>query len=183
MEHKRYKIGTGDQAIYQTIEHMKRLAIRDSKSEEIRNIANQIKSKCGNNQECLAETAFDWVYNNIKYEFDDILVEKYQDKYFTQKIENPKNEEFITAPKYILKLKVGDCDDMSTLLASIYIALGLPVNFKIIAHKSKAYSHVYTEVGVKIKGKSYWIPSDPVIKKFAFEKAPIIRVETFRVDK
>jgi hypothetical protein len=74
MEHKRFKIGTGDGAIYKTIEHMKRLAIRDSNSEEIKNIARQIKSKCGNNQECLAEEAFNWVYENIKYEYDDILV-------------------------------------------------------------------------------------------------------------
>lgn len=182
MEHKRYEIGSGDEAIYNTLEHMKRLAIRDSSNPIILEIASKIKKECGNNKECQAEKAFDWVYENIKYEYDDVLIGKFQNKYLTQKIENKEAEEFVTAPIYLVtKTKTGDCDDMSVLLASIYIALGLPVNFKVIAHRSQAYSHVYCEVGLKIKDKWYWIPSDPVIKKFAFEKAPIIRTKTLRV--
>jgi len=183
MEHKRFEIGSGDSAIYNTLEHMKRLAIRDSSNPIILDIAKSIKQKCGENKECWAEKTFDYVYENIKYEYDDVLIGKFQQKYLTEKIDKPDQEEFVTAPIYLVtKTKTGDCDDMSVLLASIYIALGMPVNFKVIAHKNNSFSHVYTEVGLNIKGKWYWIPSDPVIKKFAYEKAPIIRTKTLRVN-
>lgn len=171
----RKDIGSGDSAIFETLYNMKRLAVRDANSDVIQKIANKIKKKCGNDQICMAIAGFDYVYENVKYEYDKDLVVKYV------KTNNPDSIEFFSAPKFLLgELFEGDCDDMSTALASLYLALGLPVNFKIIAWKNNAFSHVYTEVG--IIDKKVWIPSDPVIKEFGKEKAPVIRAYVLNVN-
>ncbi len=178
MQVKKINIGSGDSAIYETLYNMKRLARRDASSDVIVNIAKQIKLQCANDDVCIAKKAFDFVYDNVKYEYDKNLVVKYI------KTKDPESVEFFAAPKFLLgELFEGDCDDMSTALASLYIALGLPVNFKIIAWKSNAFSHVYTEVGLQnIEQGAVWIPSDPVIKVFGIEKAPVIRAYVIRVD-
>jgi hypothetical protein len=53
--------------------------------------------------------------------------------------------------------------------------------FRIIAWRDNEFSHVYSEAGIHYNGKGYWIPSDPVIKKFGIEKAPEIRARSFEV--
>lgn len=174
---KEYKYN-GDEAIYFTLKEMKRLARRDANSAVVQRIAKSIKEKCkGKDDLCRAKAVFDYIYKNVKYKFDHELVVDYVET------DNPEMVEFVSAPKYLLsEIFEGDCDDMSTSLASIYIALGMPVNFKIIAWKNNSFTHVYTEVMVKMEDGYWWIPSDPVIKQFAFEKAPVKKAYVYRVD-
>ncbi len=184
MELKRENIGSGDSAVRKTVKaHMIRLARRDAGEEAIIELAIKFQKKADDDLH-KAKLALDWVIENIEYKFDKELVEKY----FPDE-KKPESVEFVTAPVHLLKTKEGDCDDMSVLLAAFYIAMDLPVNFKTIAwkeieprKKSKdAFSHVYTEVGLFIDDEPYWIPSDPVIKEFGKEKAPVNRAEIFRV--
>lgn len=171
-------IGTGDESIFATLYEMKRLALRDSTSDVIKKIAKEILSTCNDNEECSIISGFDEVFDKVKYQFDHDIVGKY-----VKILGNPEHYEFITAPKYLLsKTFEGDCDDMSTALASLYIALNLPVNFKIIAWKSHSFTHVYTEVAIYHNNQYWWIPSDPVIKQFGREKAPVRRAYVLRVD-
>jgi len=174
---KEYKYN-GDEAIYFTLKEMKRLARRDANSNVVQRIAKAIKDKCkGKDDLCRANAVYDYIFKNVSYKFDHELVVDYVDA------KNPEAVEFFSAPKYLLsEIFEGDCDDMSTALASLYIALGMPVNFKVIAWKSDSFTHVYTEVMVKMEDGYWWIPSDPVIKQFAFEKAPVKRAYVYRVD-
>ena len=189
MKDKIMQIGTGDEAIKKTLVEMKRLALRDSTSPEITKIARTIRARCKNESEpteCEMLAAFNWVVDNIKYEFDDILLNKMKSK-FDRSNQNliekgAKQIEFLTAPKYLVaKTRIGDCDDMACLYASICVALGIPVQFKVIAWRMNAYTHVYTEVGITKDGKGYWIPADPVLGTFGKEKEKLIRWEVFRV--
>lgn len=189
MEKKIYNIGEGDTAIKETLKIMKRLAVRDSKSPEIAKVAGEIFAKSKSKADIdIAKAAFDYVFKNIQYKYDhEIIFDHFKPSEFTAGSQNAEDIEFTTAPKYLIsETKEGDCDDMSTLLASLHIALGLSTNFKVIAWKNNdpdaEFTHVYTEVKVEDGKKAYWIPSDPVIQEFGKEKAPIRRVGYYRVD-
>jgi hypothetical protein len=179
LEVKTRDIGTGDDSIFATLHHMKRLAKRDANSEVVNNIAKKIKAKCKNNEECLAEETFNYVFNNITYKFDKDLVGDY-----IEVKGDIEHYEFFSAPKYLFgKVFEGDCDDMATGMASIYTNLKMPNLMVIIAWKNSSFSHVYNEVLITGKdGKQYWIPSDAVIKEFGKEKRPLLRKYVLRVD-
>jgi transglutaminase-like putative cysteine protease len=169
--------GTNPQQVHRTVDEMKRLALRDSTSKEIRKIADEIFAKCDNDEYCMAEAAYDYVEKKIKYQFDDLNAKNYLSG-------DTSDVEFVASPKCILQkenYQVGDCDDMATLLCSIYTALGMRSRMRIIAWKNSDFSHVYAEAGVHINGKGWWIPSDPVIHKFGMEKGDIINAESFEV--
>ena len=165
------------QQVRKTVKEMIRLAISSSTSKEIRKIADDIHIKCNGDELCMAEEAYNFVEKKIKYQFDDLNAKNYIDG-------DTKNVEFVASPRCILReenYQEGDCDDIATLLCSIYKALGMRSRMRIIAWKDNDFSHVYAEAGVHIGKKGWWIPSDPVIHKFGFEKAPIITAESYEV--
>lgn len=178
---RRFTNVSEDEAVFATLYHMKRLALRDASDPAIRSIAGVIAAGCGEDTLCKAEGGFNHIYRNVSYRFDRDLAVKYL------KAESNNDIEFISAPKYLLgNIFEGDCDDMSTSLASLYIAMGLPVNFKVIAWKKrdpkKLLTHVFTEVGIIYDNSFYWVPSDPVFKVFGQEKTPVTRAFIYRVD-
>jgi transglutaminase-like putative cysteine protease len=73
---------------------------------------------------------------------------------------DPINIELLQTPRQTLKDRVGDCDDKSTLLASMLTSIGHPaaLQYRVIGTKPGAgYSHVY--VVAKLNGKE--IAMDP----------------------
>jgi transglutaminase-like putative cysteine protease len=59
---------------------------------------------------------------------------------------DPLDTELLRTPRAILEMKVGDCDDKSTLLASLLRAVGRPSRFVAIAmNGSDLYSHVLVQ--------------------------------------
>lgn len=75
--------------------------------------------------------------------------------------------ETIKTPKHLieeLKTKgriVGDCDDLSMLLATFLKVIGYPVRFVITAvGNSLQYNHIYVEVNIDDK----WYPLDLTLK-------------------
>jgi hypothetical protein len=163
-----------------TIKKMIELARRDSKSPAIRKIASKIFTECNNNELCMAEAAYDYVYEKIGYQFDDKVAKNYLSG-------DTSNVEFVASPKYLADpnvkdvKKIGDCDDMATLLCSIYLALGMRTRLRVIAWKSDEFTHVYSEAGVYIDDEGWWVPSDPVIKQFGVEKAPVKNAKSYEV--
>jgi transglutaminase-like putative cysteine protease len=61
--------------------------------------------------------------------------------------------ETIQTPIQTLKIRQGDCDDKSTLVASLLGAIGHPVRFVAVGMEKDNYSHVFPQT--KIGGR--WI--------------------------
>lgn len=178
-------IGTGDTAIRATLEHMKRLARRDAKTPDIKVVVEKIRSEAEPFRDDpiryryeLARAAFRWVVDNIDYRYD----HEHINDHVT--VADPMNTEFVMAPKHLVTIGQGDCDDMSTILASLLGAMGFSVQFKVIAHKSRHYSHVYLEGLVpNADGQEVWMPMDPVLgyDGWGWEKPDIIRKDLLKV--
>lgn len=170
-------IGSGDAAIMKTLDHMIRLARRDARTPDVKTLAKKLSKGCNSGDAamrefCKVKNAFDWVVENITYKFDHQHVQEWVD------VDNPNTTEFLIAPKHQLGVLVGDCDDMSMMLAAILGAMGFSVKYKVIAWRGQEFTHVYVEVLMpNAEGEYRWIPMDPVAgaNGFAWEKSPVIR--------
>lgn len=70
--------------------------------------------------------------------------------------------ETIQTPPVTMELEAGDCDDKSTLLASLLESVGHPSRFVAVGYQeSGRYSHVYVETKIG----SAWVPLDPTAPK------------------
>lgn len=65
-----------------------------------------------------------------------------------------RDVETIQTPDVTLRLKSGDCDDKSTLLASLLESIGHPTRFIAIGFQPDQFEHVYVETRIGTK----WIP-------------------------
>lgn len=86
---------------------------------------------------------FNWVRDNIRYTRD------------------PYNLELFRTPRRAIDNRIGDCDDMSILLAALLRAVGYSVRFRIIGLTKGNYEHVYVVVGSPPETPVKWIPLDP----------------------
>jgi transglutaminase-like putative cysteine protease len=71
--------------------------------------------------------------------------------------------ETVQSPDVTLRLEHGDCDDKSTLLASLLEAIGHPSRFVAIGAMPGTYSHVFVETKIGDK----WIPLETTEDKRA----------------
>jgi transglutaminase-like putative cysteine protease len=72
---------------------------------------------------------------------------------------DPANTELLQTPKATLEMQTGDCDDKSTLLASLLQSIGMPARFVALGFTpQKAYSHVLVETR---NGKG-WMPLETI---------------------
>lgn len=74
---------------------------------------------------------------------------------------DPVGLELVQTPEATLTLGVGDCDDKSTLLASLLIATGHPCRFVAVGLNGNQFSHVLVEA----KAGDKWIPAETIIQK------------------
>ena len=90
-----------------------------------------------------------WVKNNIRYTKD------------------IRGVETIQTPEQTLRLRTGDCDDMSILVASLLETIGHPTRFKAIGFQPGSFNHVFPETKIAHKWVSVettepvglgWIP-------------------------
>lgn len=110
--------------------------------------------------------------NEIRNELiDNNLLESDKDKrihkiynYFVSKykyVPDPEGIELVRSPKWTIlnNERYGDCDDLSTALATYLLTAGIRVKFRVGAWK-KEYGNNFTHVWVLAKGTN-WIPLDP----------------------
>lgn len=72
---------------------------------------------------------------------------------------DPANTELLQTPKATLEMQTGDCDDKSTLLASLLQSIGMPARFVAVGFTpDKTYSHVLVETR---NGKG-WMPLETI---------------------
>ena len=91
-----------------------------------------------------AQAVYDWVKQNIRFTKDPISKEK------------------LYPPRELLKIRAGDCDDISMLIAALLFALGYPARLVTIAadpNQPEEFSHVYVEAEVP-PGSNVWIAVD-----------------------
>ena len=141
-------IGTGDEAIYNTIELMKELIKRGERDMVIRQLATQLVSGVPERDE-RGEVAT--IFNFLKSK--------------TRFTKDPAGFEFLQTPRHILEqLQQGikphlDCDDMTVLSLSLLKSIGFQVAIKVVSFSSsKKYGHVYGLVQIGYD----WIPFDCV---------------------
>jgi len=86
------------------------------------------------------EALFSFVRDNIRYT---------KDVY---------NIETLSTPLKVLQMRVGDCDDMTVLLASLLEAIGYPTRFVIEGYADfDTWQHVYLEACLQ----GTWVALDP----------------------
>lgn len=85
---------------------------------------------------------FHWVKQHIRY------------------VADPREVETISTPAATLKMRCGDCDDMSVLLAALLESIGHPTRFVAYGFDNGPYSHVVTETLI---GNNNWLSLDPTV--------------------
>ena len=146
-------IGTGDTAIYRTVDKMKSIIKESSRNPYVREWAKNIVSRVEvNNKKGEARAIFNFVRDFVRYTRD------------------PLGFEYIQTPPVLLEdvrlyqggkgdRPVGDCDDMTVLSLSLLKSIGFEVAIKVVAFSnSKKFSHVYGLVKI---GHD-WVPFDCV---------------------
>lgn len=86
--------------------------------------------------------------------------------------------ETIQTPPVTMELEAGDCDDKSTLLATMLQAIGHPARFVATGYREpNQYSHVYVETLLGDR----WVPLDASTSRpFGWEpRAPMARMTLF----
>lgn len=76
-------------------------------------------------------------------------------------VRDPVGVELVSTPARTLETRQGDCDDKSTLLASLLESIGHPARFKAVGLNGGPFSHVYVES--KIGGS--WVPLETIINR------------------
>ena len=87
---------------------------------------------------------YEYVRNNARYTHDPFEVELFQ------------------RPRRTLENKIGDCDDLTILLASLLQCVGYSVRVRVIGMKgSRVFQHIYLLVGLPPTNPAEWMPVDP----------------------
>lgn len=68
--------------------------------------------------------------------------------------------ETLQTPDKTLEFGQGDCDDKSTLLASLLLAIGHPVRFVAVGFKPRSFSHVLVETRIG----EQWLPLETTVQ-------------------
>lgn len=147
-------LGKGSIIAKNTLDLMAKIIRSSSFNWQIRKVVESIISNLPWKDERAELTAiYNWVQKHTRY------------------VKDPHTlETLITPPTVLAEIAKGgkpqlDCDDYSTLLASMYRSIGFPVSLRVSSyHQSKQFGHVY--ILVKIYGE--WVPVDGI----AYGKEP-----------
>jgi Transglutaminase-like superfamily len=138
--YSRAPLMSGDAGVEQTINQMRSLvddALRDPAI--IRMATDIVRSVPAFDDYAEANALYDWVRRNIRFTKD------------------PVNKEKLYPPAELLKIRAGDCDDISMLLGTLLMAVGYPARLMTVAANGDEFSHVYVEANLN----GQWIPLDP----------------------
>ncbi len=157
---------SGDEGVRLTVQLMSQYARRDASDAQIRKLARGFLKEKTDRSRLLA--AFNWIVSNVKYTSDG-------------------HDEYVRSPRHTITTDFeGDCDDLATLFASLALAMGCEVWFKVIAWRpenapANPFTHVYNLV--LIRDENLVVPVDAVMQSqgFANEKTPVLRSRIYAV--
>ncbi len=146
-----YTIPGGVAGVRATLAIMQRLARQGRKDPGVIALAEQVVKACpANDTKCEIGSLFYWVKSNIRYLRDVRDVEK------------------INTAERTLRVRTGDCDDMSVLLASLLEAVGNKTKFWVVGLQSGEYEHVF----VKVRLGTGWVSLDPTVEQATLGWSP-----------
>lgn len=103
------------------------------------------------NFDAIADAIYTWMKDNIVYKRD------------------PYRIEWLQTPDVTASKKSGDCDDMSTLAASLLGSLGIRTRFKTTGTAKNSFNHIYLEYQNQ---SGNWIPFDVTMATHAGDEIP-----------
>jgi hypothetical protein len=142
----RPKPSTDETDTAQTIEHMRRLAIEDSRSPIVRRaLMAALATRPSDDVAGDISAIHSWIHKRVRFVEDSVLAAGAGDP-------DPDQAEVLVRPVDLLTMPhpEGDCDDFSMLAASMMYARGIPfAGYKTIAGEpgDPNYSHVYGVAG------------------------------------
>lgn len=127
------------------------LALIEPQNPLIKQTSNKIVSLACPKLEkvCQAKALFYFVRDNIKY------------------VSDPESREYLASAEQTLFTKVGDCDDLSILLANLLQATGFEIRFVFVPN------HVFVQVKIpealkRYKHEQNWVDLDATCKDCSF---------------
>lgn len=176
----RYDIGSGDSAIYKTVDWMVKLVQKDANLPVVKSFAKQLTQGAGTDLEKI-NAVFEWVKNNVRYIKDGKLSQIVKEKsiwYTNQFFKNPEQTEVLSSPHVLIetylrgKTPQEDCDGMTMLTNALLKSIGIKTAMKIVStQKNLAYNHVY---GMAFdKQNSKWWAIDAIKPYFKLGQEPI----------
>jgi hypothetical protein len=140
-----YDIPFGFKGTARTIEEMRKVTIEAARNWRFINVATKIVAGApARDHTTMARKLLAFVKSYVRFVQDPVTG-------------GGGNLELIQAPFRTLERRAGDCDDLSTLLAALGMAIGIPAVFVTIRADPRAlqeFSHVYVayEIGGKLVG-------------------------------
>jgi len=126
-----HTIANGDRGTKQTLNIMSSIVKSYKRAPAVRELALKLTAGIPNHHySAEAAELHAWVQSNIRY------------------VKDVRGVETIQTPIQTLRLKAGDCDDMSTMLAALLESIGHPTRFVAVGFKSRGFSHVLTQTKV-----------------------------------
>lgn len=158
-------LADGDAGAAQTIADMRALVDRGLKSPQIYTLARQIVQSVPAYEEgAEVRAVYDWVLRNIRF------------------VKGVIGKQSLQTSEATLRLRAGQCTDLSILEAALLMTIGYPVRFVAVATDPAApdqFSHIYPEVSLD----GAWIPIDAARAQAQFGVAPrhVYRREEFPI--
>jgi hypothetical protein len=141
----RAPLSQGDAGVAQTVQVMRQLIDQDLANPDFVNFAKTLVANVPAHDEWAeVEAIYNWVHNNIRF------------------VKDPYTKETLYPPSELLKLKSGDCDDISMLLGALYLAVGYPARLATVSANAQSpgeFSHVFPEVEVPPDSNN-WVAAD-----------------------
>lgn len=139
--YRRFAIPNGVNGVRATLNLMVRLVHAGRKEPAVIALAEQITRTCPNSVKAQVTALFHWVKANVRY------------------VRDPRDVEKISTAERLLRVRVGDCDDMAVLLASLLESVGNRTRFVALGFDGGEYSHVVSEVRLG----NAWVMLDPTV--------------------
>jgi transglutaminase-like putative cysteine protease len=126
------------QGTERTVHHMRDLAVKAAKDWGFIRIATPFALGVPRDFAAQGQRIIDWVKKHIEYVPDPVTA--------ADKDGVPQGMELVQAPLRTIQRGAGDCDDHSTLIASMGMVLGIPAEFATVKadpRRPKEFSHIY----------------------------------------
>lgn len=141
MDYKLQNIPDGRAGTQATVREMANLVAQSQLRPTVRLASLSILEKANvktRNTAAVIRALFEWTRRNVQY------------------LHDPLDVESVQSPEVTLQIKVGDCDDHSTLMAAFAANLGIPARFVTIGYSQDRMVHVFGEFLVD----GQWIAAD-----------------------
>jgi len=144
-----YRLGSipsGDAGVAATLAIMVKMVLEYRASPDVRVTAQSLVKDCASRDVvCQVKAIHAFVRDSIKY------------------LPDVRDVETIQTPDYTLRMRSGDCDDQSVLVASCCESIGRPTRFTAIAVRGGDFSHVSSQVLMGTR----WVNLETIVPKLA----------------